>query len=166
MGMQLDPKYANGEYTLGAFLTTDSDERRDVVATQPISLNDSNYVMLSHSEGETMVAGGVTFHGGPVGEDESNVNAFHACPVAFNGTVVSEVSLHAMVTGPDASALADAPPALAFLTFANGAPRNGVARTDKEAPFTWTVNPGINWKRREHGGRERALAHQQRRHQG
>ena len=148
VGMQLMPKYANGPYALGAFLTTDADDRRDVIAPQPIRLNNHGFVMLSHSysEGSTSdVVGGVTFYGGPAGENDGNTHSFHACPVSYSGTTVGEISLHAMVTGPDASALDDAPPAIAFLTTSSGAPRNGVARTDKEAPFTWTVNPAINW---------------------
>ncbi|MDE2664413.1 MAG: hypothetical protein OXI39_15605 [Gemmatimonadota bacterium] len=146
MGMQMEPRFANGDHELSAQITTSDGTTRTALASQMITLKNSNYVMLAHSKGsESMVTGGVTFYGGPAGEDESNVNSFHACPVAFNGTVVGELSLHAMVTGPEASALEDAPPALAFSALPNGTPRNGVALADKEAPFTWTVNPGINW---------------------
>ncbi len=145
-GMQMEPRFANGDYQLGAQITTSDGSVRQALASQTITLNNSNYVMLSHSPGSmSTVVSGVTFHGGPAGEDEGNVNAFHACPVAFNGTTVGEISLMAMVTGPGATAIEDedAPPALAF--FRRGAASQyGVALADKEAPFTWTANPAIN----------------------
>ncbi|WP_420441528.1 hypothetical protein [Candidatus Palauibacter sp.] len=143
-GMQLDPMYANGDHTVSARLRTADGEIREAAVGQPITLNNSNYVMLAHSAGsESLVVSGLTFYGGPAGEDGANMNSFHACPVAYDGTTVGEISLKAMVTGPGGAALADAPDALAF--FRRGlTPQNGVALADKEAPFTWTANPAIN----------------------
>ncbi|WP_428275821.1 hypothetical protein [Candidatus Palauibacter sp.] len=144
MGMQMEPRFANGEHELGARITTSDGTFRDALASQMITLKNTNYVMLEHSPGsQSTVVKGLTFHGGPAGDDESNVNSFHACPVAFNGTTVGELSLHAKVTGPGAAALDQAPPALAF--FKKGTTSQyGVPLADKEAPFTWTVSAALN----------------------
>ncbi len=131
MGMHLPPMYANGEYELGAYITTTDGDRRNVVATQTITLNNPNYVMLAHSPGNvSTIVDGVTFYGGPVGEDGSNVNSFHACPVAYDGMTVGGLELSTMVTAPGAVALDSERPALAL------SPEPGM--------FTWTVNPAKN----------------------
>jgi len=145
VGMQLDPKYANGDYELGAFLTTDAGDRRDVVASQPIALDNSGFVRSVHVPGSEFQIGshtkGLTFYGGP--SVEGNVNTFHACPVAYDGTTAASVAIQAKVTGPEAAPLTSPPPALALFR-SNNVNRYGVALADDEAPFTWEINSSIN----------------------
>ncbi len=127
-GMQLDPMYANGEHELGAFITTAEGERRDVVAAQPITLNNSGYVMVSHSPGSaSAVVKGYQFYGGPAGDDMGNTNSFHACPVSYKGTTVAELGLMAKVTGLGGADLGDAAP-------------DAVTLAQEKGAFTWTVN--------------------------
>lgn len=86
-GMQMDPRFANGDHELGAQITTSEGSVRQALATHAITLNNSNYVMIDHNPGGvSKVTGGVTYYGGPTTED--NVNTFDVCPVAFDGTVV------------------------------------------------------------------------------
>ncbi|MCZ0933705.1 MAG: Ig-like domain-containing protein [Gemmatimonadetes bacterium] len=96
VGMQLDPRYANGNYELGAFLTTDTGETRDEVASQPIALNNSGFVQIVHVPGSEFElgphTGGLTFYGGS-SATEGNVNTFHACPVAYDGTTAGSVAI-------------------------------------------------------------------------
>ncbi|MYC87866.1 MAG: hypothetical protein F4X22_06465 [Gemmatimonadales bacterium] len=143
MGMQLMPRYANGDYALGAFVTTDEGKTRSVVATQPITLKNSGFVMIAHEAGEMSVVSettkGLTFYGGrPV---EGNVNSFHACPVSYTGTMVGEMQLGTIHTNTARPPVATDPqPAFGSggLSFrrANGAPHFPV---DDEAPFTWSI---------------------------
>lgn len=132
MGAQLEPMFANGDHDLGARITTAEGTTREALVTQPITLKNSGYVMVEHSPGTaSAVTSGVTYYGGPVGEDETNVNSFHACPVSFKGTTVGELSLTPKLTGPGATELEvgeddDAPPTL-------------VIAQEMDA-FTWTVN--------------------------
>jgi hypothetical protein len=149
MGMQLDPTYANGDYALGAFLTTDEGKTRSVVATQPITLKNSGFVIIAHEAGERSVVSettkGLTFHGGPAGEDGANVNSFHACPVSYTGTTVGSMQLGSIHTNTARPPVATDPQPAAgggLLSFrrANGAPHDPV---DDEAPFTWSI--GLSW---------------------
>ncbi|MDE2879114.1 MAG: hypothetical protein OXO55_09430, partial [Gemmatimonadota bacterium] len=147
VGMQLQPRYANGEYNLGAFLVTAEGERREVVATQPITLKNSGYVIIAHEAGANSVVSnttkGLTFYGGPPGEDDENRNSFHACPVSYKGTTVGSMqlgSIHTNTARPDPVAT-DPQPAYGagLLSFrrANGRPHDPV---DDEAPFTWPIS--------------------------
>ncbi|MYC67066.1 MAG: hypothetical protein F4X12_12115 [Acidobacteriia bacterium] len=131
------PKYANGEYTLGAFLTTDSDDRREVVASQPIALDNHGFVKIAHVPGNRSEVGthteGLTFYGGP-STAEGNVNTFHACPVAYDGTEVGKMQLGTVVTDTEQNPIADANRA----TFRD--PGGGSFYPNIEAPFTWTIS--------------------------
>ena len=139
VGMPLDPMYANGAYELGAFLTTDADARREVVATQPIALMNSNFVTIAHVPGNRSEVGthtdGLTFYGGP-STAEGNANMFHACPVAYDGTEVGKMQLGSMLTDtarPDPNPI-EGPK----VTFRN--PAGGPLYPSIEAPFTWTIS--------------------------
>ncbi len=138
VGMQLDPKYANGEYDLGAFLMTTTDERRDAVANQPIALDNHGFVKIAHMPGDRMEVGahtaGLTFYGGP--NAEGNVNMFHACPVAYDGTVVGKMRLSTRLTDTDQQAVDGT-----SLSFRES--RFGSDSPSKEAPFTWSA--GTQW---------------------
>ena len=134
VGAQLAPLFANGDHTLGARVTTADGETREAIVTQPVTLNNSGFVMVEHSAGSaSAVVAGVTYHGGPVDEDDDgNQNAFHACPVAYDGTTVGELSLTTMLTGPGATELEvgedeTAPPTLVI--------------TEERGAFTWNVDP-------------------------
>ncbi len=149
MGMQLDPTYANGDYSLGAVLTTDEGKTRSVVATQPITLKNSGFVIISHDAGEMSVVSettkGLTFYGGPAGEDGENVNSFHACPVSYVGTTVGSMQLGSIHTNTARPPVPTDPQPAAgegLLSFrrANGRPHDPV---DDEAPFTWSI--GLSW---------------------
>ena len=132
-GMQLDPQFANGEHELGARITVADGGTRDALATQMLTLNNSNYVMIDHNPGGTsLVVGGVTYYGGP--SSEENLNTFDVCPVAFDGTVVGSIGLRGETTTPDGRSVS-------FLTHRPGRYGEfyGVRRTDSEAPFTWTA---------------------------
>ena len=135
VGMQLEPKYANGEYELSAFLTTDAGDRRDVVASQPIELGNPNFVKIAHVPGSASELGnhtkGLTFYGGPA--VEGNVNMFHACPVAYDGTVVGSMQLSTVVTDTEQNPVEA--PGPTFRT-RRGGPAFPV---DDEAPFTWSI---------------------------
>ncbi|MXX69181.1 MAG: hypothetical protein F4Y74_09505 [Gemmatimonadales bacterium] len=137
MGMQMSPKYANGEYTLGAFVTTDEGAERSATATQPIMLKNSGFVEIVHAAGEkSLVVSGETFYGGP--SDDDNTNMIHACPVAYDETVVGELQLTAkqIETGGDGTALAGA---VSFRTSGSTGASRIRTRKDDEAPFTWTL---------------------------
>ncbi|WP_419163345.1 hypothetical protein [Candidatus Palauibacter sp.] len=151
VGMQLDPKYANGEYQLGAFLTTDADERREAIAGQPIALNNHGFVKIAHVPGSQSEVGthteGLTFYGGP--SVEGNVNSFHACPVAYDGTEVGTMQLGTVVTDterPTPNPIAEA----ARATFREGG--SGSYYPIKEAPFTWSISTASS--RNANGGVE------------
>ena len=146
VGMQLDPTYANGDYSLGAFVTTDEGNTRSVVATQPITLKNSGFVVISHEVGERSVVSetteGLTFYGGPA--VEGNVNSFHACPVSYKGTTVGELQLGTVLTNtarpdPEPIAFDEDDPTTNKVSFrrANGAPHYPI---DDEAPFTWPIS--------------------------
>ena len=95
MGMQMSPRFANGEHELGAQITTADGTVRQALATQMITLKNSNYVMIDHNPGSvSKVVQGVTYYGGPTTED--NVNTFDVCPVAFDGTMVGSIKLRGM----------------------------------------------------------------------
>ena len=140
MGMQLDPTYANGDYALGAFVTTDEGHTRSVVATQPITLKNSGFVIISHEAGAMSVVSettkGLTFYGGP-STAEGNLNQFHACPVSYGGTTVGELQLGTVLT--DTERPNPNPVDGAKITFRN--PAGGpLYPIDDEAPFTWSVS--------------------------
>ena len=145
VGEQLMPLYANGDHALGAYVTTAEGARRDALATQQITLKNSGYVLLAHHAGaSSMVVAGVTFHGGPSGADDENLNQFSACPVSYNGTMVGEVSLRALATGPGADTDAQvAATSLAFYRSQN-VNRYGVALADDESPFMWSASSAHN----------------------
>ncbi|MCY3698539.1 MAG: Ig-like domain-containing protein [Gemmatimonadetes bacterium] len=138
VGMQLMPKYANGEYDLGAFLTTDAGDRRDVVASSPIALSNSGFVKIAHAPGSASEVGahtaGLTFYGGP--NADGNVNMFHACPVAYDGTVVGKMRLSTRHT--DTARPTPAPVDAPSLSFREA--RGGPQFPTKEAPFTWSAS--------------------------
>ena len=140
MGMQLDPTYANGDYALGAFVTTDEGNTRSVVATQPITLKNSGFVIISHEAGAMSVVSettkGLTFYGGP-STAEGNLNQFHACPVSYGGTTVGELQLGTVLT--DTARPNPNPVDGARISFRNpaGGPYYPI---DDEAPFTWSVS--------------------------
>ena len=143
VGMQLDPAYPNGDYSLGAFLTTDEGETRTTLATLPITLKNSGFVIIAHEAGERSVVSettkGLTFYGGP--PVDGNVNRFHACPVSYGGTTVGSMQLGSIHTNTSRPPVATVPQPAAgegLLSFrrADGAPHDPV---DREAPFTWEI---------------------------
>ena len=133
VGMQLMPKYANGEYTLSAYVETDAGDTRAAVAPHPIALGNSNYVKIQHNPGsESLVVAGVTYYGGPTTED--NLNTFDVCPVVFDETVVGTIGLRGMTDTQDARSVS-------FLTHRRGryGEYYGARRSDSEPPFTFEV---------------------------
>jgi hypothetical protein len=158
-GAQLSPMFANGAVELGARIHTQGGETRDALATQTVMLNNSNYVMVSHSPGSGhILKDGMPLYGGS-SETEGNMNSFSACPVAFDGTTVGKMSLRALNTGP---AKADPHTAATSLSFT--APTtmpantfNGMAADRESADgFTWDVNSAWNGMVEDEGpgGRE------------
>ena len=144
VGMQLDPKYANGEYNLGAFIVTAEGERRQVVATQPITLKNKGYVIITHEAGAMSVVSnttkGLTFYGGAA--EEGNVNSFHACPVSYMGTTVGSMqlgSIHTNTARPDPVATDPQPGAGEGLLSFRRSRSGSHAPVDDEAPFTWSI---------------------------
>ncbi|MYH08909.1 MAG: hypothetical protein F4143_01850 [Gemmatimonadales bacterium] len=138
-GMQMEPRFANGEHELGARITTADGTTRDALATQMITLKNSNYVMIDHNPGSVShIVGGVTFYGGPTTDD--NVNTFDVCPVAFDGTMVGTIGLRGMTDTmqEEGDSYNDD---LSFRTHRSGryGEYNGVRRMDDEPPFTFTV---------------------------
>ncbi|WP_419858171.1 hypothetical protein [Candidatus Palauibacter irciniicola] len=139
VGMQLEPRFANGQHELGAQITTADGTVRQALATQMITLKNSNYVMIDHNPGSVShIVGGVTFYGGPTTED--NVNTFDVCPVAFDGTVVGKIGLRGMTDTmqEEGDSYNDN---LSFRTHRSGryGEYNGRQRVDDEPPFTFTV---------------------------
>ena len=139
MGMQLEPRFANGEHELGAQITTADGSVRQALASQMITLKNTNYVMIDHNPGSVShIVGGVTFHGGPTTDE--NVNTFDVCPVAFDGTMVGKIGLRGMTdtVQEEGDSYNDD---LSFRTHRSGryGEYNGVRRVDDEAPFTFTV---------------------------
>ena len=134
-GMQLDPKYANGEYELSAYVETTRGDTREAFAGQAITLNNHGFVKIAHSPGAESEVGahtnGLTFYGGP--SVEGNVNMFHACPVAYDGTIVGKMTLSTMLT--DTSQEAVEGPTVSFREV-----RNGPQFPAKESPFTWSAS--------------------------
>ena len=55
-GMQMAPRFANGEHELGARITTADGTTRDALATQMITLKNSNYVMIDHNPGSVSIS--------------------------------------------------------------------------------------------------------------
>ncbi|MDE2945442.1 MAG: hypothetical protein OXT63_14740 [Gemmatimonadota bacterium] len=144
MGMQMPPKYANGDYNVGAFITTDEGKTRNVTATQPVTLKNSGFVDIVHAAGATSgVVKGQTFYGGPT--DDENTNLIHACPVAYDGTVVGTLQLTAkqIETGDEEGTALDG--AASFRTSGSATASRIRTRKDDEAPFTWTLLSGYNW---------------------
>ncbi|MYG50588.1 MAG: hypothetical protein F4164_14725 [Gemmatimonadales bacterium] len=138
MGEQLMPAYANGEYALGAQITTDGGTRESLV-TQQVTLENSGHVVVEFSGGNSLLKGGMPMYGGP---DAENMSTFHVCPVSYAGTTVGKVSLRAMQTAAAMGALEDAT-SLSFRAPTATASFYGVAQ-DREGPFTWDVNPAWN----------------------
>jgi len=143
VGLQLDPAYPNGDYSLGAFLTTDEGETRTTLATLPITLKNSGFVIIAHEAGERSVVSettkGLTFYGGP--PVDGNVNLFHACPVSYGGTTVGSMqlgSIHTSTSRPPVATVPQPAEGEGLLSFrrADGAPHDPV---DREAPFTWEI---------------------------
>ena len=159
-GTQLAPLYANGDYQLGARLTTTEGDERETFATQSVTLNNSGFVMVTHSAGNSVLKSGVAIYGGP--SDADNQNTFHACPVSYGGTEVAKLSLRALNTGPameDADNPDNAATSLAFTApTGTGAARkifNGAA-ADREDTFSWDLNSAFNGAVQDEGpgGRE------------
>ena len=134
-GMQLDPKYANGEYELSAYVETTKGDKREAFAGQAITLNNRGFVTIAHTAGSESEVGahtdGLTFYGGP--SVEGNVNQFHACPVAYDGTIVGKMRLSTMLT--DTSQGAVEGPTVSFREA-----RGAAQFPSKEAPFTWSAS--------------------------
>jgi len=153
MGEQLMPAYANGEYALGAQITTEGGETRQSLATQQVTLKNSGYVMVAHSGGKSLIKGGMNMYGGPTADD--NMNSFHACPVAYDGTTVGKMSLRALNTGPAKAEPHTAATSLSFKAPTKTASFNGAA-VDMEGPFTWHANSAWNGAVEDEGpgGRE------------
>ncbi|WP_428275837.1 hypothetical protein [Candidatus Palauibacter sp.] len=142
MGEQLAPMYANGEYEIGAFLTTSEGERRDAAAALPVTLKNASYVDVVHHAGRAVTHGGRTFHGGPGGE--GNMNSFSACPVSFMGTEVGSLTLEAKRTDTDSEPRQMVEgPTVSFQT-GKEEPDNDPSPTLTEAPYTWTIDPEFN----------------------
>ena len=139
VGLQIDPKYANGEYKLSAYVMTTKGDQRDAFAGQAITLNNHGYVTIAHSPGAMSEVGshtdGLTFYGGP--SAEGNVNQFHACPVAYDGTIVGKMRLSSKHTDTSQQDVAGVP----SLSFRES--RFGADNPSKEAPFTWSA--GTDW---------------------
>ncbi|WP_419858185.1 hypothetical protein [Candidatus Palauibacter irciniicola] len=139
VGLQIDPKYANGNYELSAYLMTTRDEKREAFAGQSISLNNHGYVTIAHMPGGMSEVGehtnGLTFYGGPAAE--GNMNQFHACPVAYDGTIVGKMRLSTKHTDTNQQDVEGA----TSLSFRES--RFGSDNPSKEAPFTWTA--GTDW---------------------
>ena len=138
-GMQMEPRFANGEHELGAQITTADGSVRQALASQMITLKNTNYVMIDHNPGSVShIVGGVTFYGGPTTDD--NVNTFDVCPVAFDGTMVGKIGLRGMTdtVQEEGDSYNDD---LSFRTHRSNryGEYNGVRRIDDEAPFTFTV---------------------------
>ena len=138
-GMQMAPRFANGEHELSAQITTSDGSVRQALASQMITLKNTNYVMIDHNPGSVShIVGGVTFYGGPTTEE--NVNTFDVCPVAFDGTMVGKIGLRGMTdtVQEEGDSYNDD---LSFRTHRSGryGEYNGVRRVDDEAPFTFTV---------------------------
>ena len=147
-GAQLPPLYANGDHTLGARVTTADGETREAIVTQPITLKNSGFVMVTHSAGSaSAVVSGVTYRGGPVDEDDdSNQNTFHACPASYDGTTVGELSLTTMLTGPDAAAI--------DTTVADSTRGATLVITKEKGAFTWNVDPAKNGGVEDRAGKD------------
>ncbi|WP_420461536.1 Ig-like domain-containing protein [Candidatus Palauibacter sp.] len=156
-GTQLAPLYANGDYQLGARLTTSEGETRETFATQSVTLNNSGFVMVTHSAGNSLLKSGVAIYGGP--SDADNQNTFHACPVSYGGIEVAKLSLRALNTGPAKAKPHEAATSLAFTapTGAGAARKlfNGAA-ADREDTFSWDLNSAFNGAVQDEGpgGRE------------
>ena len=147
MGSQLDPMFANGAVELGARIHTQGGGTRDALATQTVMLNNSNYVMVSHSPGSMhILKSGMPLYGGS-SEADGNMNSFHACPVAYDGTMVGKMSLRALNTGADKATPHTAATSLSFTapTTMPAASFNGMAADRESADgFTWDVNSAWN----------------------
>jgi len=132
VGDQLDPAFTNGTHTLGAQVTLADGTTRTASNTQEITLVNANFIMLAHIPGITVISKGVNYYGGPFDTDgdaaDDNVNQIAACPVAYTGTVVDELSLIATTGGPQALDLGSGP---------------GVAVT-LNPPFIVTLDPDDN----------------------
>ncbi|MXW56466.1 MAG: hypothetical protein F4Z59_07310 [Gemmatimonadales bacterium] len=139
MGEQLMPAYANGEYALGAQITTDGG-MRESLGTQQVTLKNSSRIEIAHHAGRSVVYDGRTFHGGPT--DDSNTNSFSACPVSYKGTMVGELTLSGVLTDRTPAAITGGTP-LSFQT-GSKAPDNDPSPTLKAPPFTWTANSMYN----------------------
>ena len=156
-GTQLAPLYANGDYQLGARLTTSEGDERETFATQSVTLNNSGFVMVTHSAGNSVLKSGVAIYGGP--SDADNQNTFHACPVSYGGTEVAKLSLRALNTDPAMAEPHEAATSLAFTApTGTGAARktfNGAA-ADREDTFSWEVHSSFNGAVQDEGpgGRE------------
>ena len=138
-GMQLEPRFANGEHELGAQITTADGSVRQALASQMITLKNSNYVVIDHNPGSvSRVVQGVTYYGGPTTED--NVNTFDVCPVAFDGTVVGAIGLRGQTGTQDGNSLTFSAHRRSWLYGEFW----GARRTDDEAPFTFTAHSDWN----------------------
>jgi len=133
VGDQLAAAIDNGDYTLGARITTSESLTRDASNDQAITIGNSDFIVVAHNQGQAIVSGGVTYFGGPEDLDgdgtDDNVNSFAACPVSYNGTVVASMGLQATngFTAP--------------LDLGSGL---GVTDTDTSTPFVWVVDSGDN----------------------
>ncbi|WP_428275811.1 hypothetical protein [Candidatus Palauibacter sp.] len=142
MGEQMDPAYANGDYALGARITTSDGTTRESLATQNVTLKNSGHVVVAHSAGaSSVVKTGANIFGGPSGE--GNMNAFHVCPVSYAGTDVGMVSLRALSTGAEKAEPHQPATSLSFKAPTKAEKFNGKA-ADREGPFTWDVNSAWN----------------------
>ena len=141
MGEQVSPMYANGNLTLGAFITTADGERRDAAAPQPVTLKNSSYVMIAHNAGKSVTKDGLKFYGGPGADD--NMNSFSACAVSYEGTDVGALTLEAKRTDTAQNPVSG--PTVSFQT-GKDAPDNDPSPTLTEGPYTWAIDPMFNGK--------------------
>ncbi|WP_420448609.1 hypothetical protein [Candidatus Palauibacter sp.] len=145
-GYPLEPMYMNGDRVLGARITTAEGATRETLATQTITLKNSNYIDLAFSPGKAFVfntgttAGNVTWYGGPGPAAPDNQNSFHACPVIFDEDIVV-----GRLTG-GGSAQGRSSVDLSFLAPSATNPISTQARPVARSapPYTWDINPDWN----------------------
>lgn len=134
-GSNVPPAFGNGTHTLGAQITLDDGTTRTADNQQQVTLVNGSFILVTtdFDMASTVGTNGRPFWGGPEDRDgdgtDDNVNAFAACPVSYNGTVVGTMSAVATTDGPVAADL--------------GAGLGAVA-TDSSEPFVFVLDSGDN----------------------
>ena len=145
-GHPLAPAYLNGNYALGARITTADGATRHTFATQTLTLKNRNYVELVHHPGKAFVlpssttGGNQIWYGGP-DTTAANLNSFSACPVLFDEDVV----IGTIITGD--SGFRGSPSTMTFLA---PSPNNPLEHAGSPVgietpPYTWELRPEWNW---------------------